>query len=199
MMFESVPTYPDPGRYWRLVDDLGIDIFYTAPTALRAIAQAGNEWVERYKRTSLRVLGSVGEPINPEIWKWYHDVVGNRECAVVDTWWQTETGGILITPLAGITELIPGYAMSPMPIFSWYQFQASGFMGSPTEPSSLRELRSCFSAQDAPYRIRPLMAVGEVYKMFTPYFSTICHHRFGYGWFGAPSYRRMVAPLMSGP
>ena len=113
VMFESVPVYPDPGRYWRMVDDLGINIFYTAPTALRAIAQAGDEWVKRYKRSSLRILGSVGEPINPEIWKWYHDVVGDGRCAVVDTWWQTETGGILITPLPGVTPTKPGSATLP--------------------------------------------------------------------------------------
>ena len=113
VMFESVPTYPDPGRYWRMVDDLGINIFYTAPTALRAIAQAGDEFVKRYGRSSLRLLGSVGEPINPEIWKWYHDVVGDGRCAVVDTWWQTETGGILITPLPGVTPTKPGSATLP--------------------------------------------------------------------------------------
>ncbi|MBD3868988.1 MAG: acetate--CoA ligase [Acidobacteria bacterium] len=113
VMFESTPVYPDPGRYWRMVDDLGINIFYTAPTALRAIAQSGNEFVKRYKRESLRVLGSVGEPINPEIWKWYHDEVGGKRCAVVDTWWQTETGGILITPLPGVTPTKPGSATLP--------------------------------------------------------------------------------------
>ncbi len=113
VMFESVPVYPDPGRYWRMVDDLGINIFYTAPTALRAIAQAGDAFVTRYQRTSLRILGSVGEPINPEIWKWYHDVVGAKRCAVVDTWWQTETGGILITPLPGATPTKPGSATLP--------------------------------------------------------------------------------------
>jgi acetyl-CoA synthetase len=113
VMFESIPTYPDPGRYWQMVDDLGIQIFYTAPTALRAIAQAGDEFPRRHKRTSLRVLGSVGEPINPEIWRWYHDVVGEGRCAVVDTWWQTETGGILITPLPGATPTKPGSATLP--------------------------------------------------------------------------------------
>jgi acetyl-CoA synthetase len=113
VMFESTPTYPDAGRYWRMVDDLDINIFYTAPTALRAIARAGDEHVKRYKRDSLRVLGSVGEPINPEIWRWYHDVVGNGNCAVVDTWWQTETGGILITPLPGVTPTKPGSATLP--------------------------------------------------------------------------------------
>jgi len=113
VMFESTPVYPDPGRYWRMVDDLGIHIFYTAPTALRAIAQAGDEFVKRYRRTSLRVLGTVGEPINPEVWRWYHDVVGEGRCPVVDTWWQTETGGILITPLPGATPLKPGSATLP--------------------------------------------------------------------------------------
>ena len=113
VMFESTPVHPDPGRYWRMVDDLGIQIFYTAPTALRAIAQAGDEFVKRYRRTSLRVLGTVGEPINPEIWRWYHDVVGEGRCTVVDTWWQTETGGILITPLPGVTPTKPGSATLP--------------------------------------------------------------------------------------
>jgi len=113
VMFESVPTYPDSGRYWRMVDDLGITIFYTAPTAIRAIARAGDEVVNRYSRQSLRVLGTVGEPINPEVWQWYHDVVGGGRCAVVDTWWQTETGGILITPLPGATPTKPGSATLP--------------------------------------------------------------------------------------
>ena len=113
VMFESVPTYPDPGRYWQVVDDLGVTLFYTAPTALRAIAREGDRWVEAYDRGSLRVLGSVGEPINPEVWNWYHDVVGNGQCPVVDTWWQTETGGILITPLPGATPLEPGSATLP--------------------------------------------------------------------------------------
>jgi acetyl-CoA synthetase len=113
VMFESVPTYPDAGRYWRVVDDLGVNIFYTAPTALRAIRLHGDEPVKRYSRKSLRVLGSVGEPINPEVWEWYHDVVGDGRCAVIDTWWQTETGGILITPLPGATPTKPGSATLP--------------------------------------------------------------------------------------
>src|SRR5207253_5086472 len=113
VMFESTPVYPDPGRYWRMVDDLGIHIFYTAPTALRAIAQAGDDFVKRHRRTSLRILGSVGEPINPEVWRWYHDVVGDGRCAVVDTWWHTETGGIMITPLPGATPTKPGSASLP--------------------------------------------------------------------------------------
>ena len=113
VMFESIPTYPDAGRYWRMVEDLKVSIFYTAPTAIRAINCEGDEPVRRYDRSSLRILGTVGEPINPETWKWYHDVVGEGRCAVVDTWWQTETGGIMITPLPGVTPLKPGSATLP--------------------------------------------------------------------------------------
>ena len=113
VMFESTPMYPDAGRYWQLVDDLKVDIFYTAPTAIRAIAREGDHWVKKYERSSLRILGTVGEPINPEVWEWYHDVVGDGRCPVVDTWWQTETGGILITPLPGATPAKPGSATLP--------------------------------------------------------------------------------------
>ncbi len=115
VMFESTPTYPDPGRYWDMVARLGINIFYTAPTAIRALAAHGNEPVERYDRSSLRVLGTVGEPINPEAWQWYYEIVGRERCAVVDTWWQTETGGIAISPLAPATPTRPGYATLPVP------------------------------------------------------------------------------------
>ena len=113
VMFESTPIYPDAGRYWQVVDDLGVTIFYTAPTAIRAIAREGDAWVKQHSRKSLRILGTVGEPINPEVWTWYHDVVGEGRCAVVDTWWQTETGGILITPLPGATPCKPGSATLP--------------------------------------------------------------------------------------
>lgn len=113
VLFESIPTYPDSGRYWRIVKDLGVNIFYTAPTALRALAQQGDDYVKRFDRSSLRVLGTVGEPINPEIWKWYHDVVGESRCDIVDTWWQTETGGIMMTPLPGVTPTKPGSATFP--------------------------------------------------------------------------------------
>jgi len=113
VIFESTPLYPDAGRYWQIIDDLGVNIFYTAPTALRALAQAGDDWIKKYSRKSLRVLGTVGEPINPEVWRWYHDVVGEGRCTVVDTWWQTETGGILITPLPGVTPTKPGSATLP--------------------------------------------------------------------------------------
>lgn len=113
VLFESIPTYPDAGRYWQIVQDLKVNIFYGAPTALRALARSGDAIVKKYDRSSLRILGSVGEPINPEIWKWYHDVVGDSKCDIMDTWWQTETGGILMTPLPGVTPTKPGSATFP--------------------------------------------------------------------------------------
>jgi len=113
VMFESVPTYPDASRYWRIVDDLEVTAFYTAPTAIRALIRAGDRFVADSSRQSLRLLGTVGEPINPEVWRWYHEVVGGGRCNVVDTWWQTETGGILITPLPGVTPMKPGSATLP--------------------------------------------------------------------------------------
>ncbi|MDE2639915.1 MAG: AMP-binding protein, partial [Chloroflexota bacterium] len=113
VMFESIPTYPDAGRYWDMVDRLGITSFYTAPTAIRAIAREGDAHVTRYRRTSLRVLGSVGEPINPEAWRWYFQVVGEGRAAVVDTYWQTETGGHMITGLPGAITMKPGSASVP--------------------------------------------------------------------------------------
>jgi acetyl-CoA synthetase len=113
LMFEGVPTYPDSSRFWRVVEKHKVNIFYTAPTAIRALMREGNDPVTACDRSSLRLLGSVGEPINPEAWMWYHDVVGDKRCPIVDTWWQTETGGILITPLPGATATKPGSATKP--------------------------------------------------------------------------------------
>lgn len=113
LMFEGVPTYPTASRFWNVVDKHRVNIFYTAPTAIRSLMGAGDELVSRTDRSSLRVLGSVGEPINPEAWDWYYNVVGDARCPIVDTWWQTETGGILITPLPGATALKPGSATRP--------------------------------------------------------------------------------------
>lgn len=113
LVFEGVPTYPDSGRFWDVVDKHQVNIFYTAPTAIRQLMGQGNEFVTRSDRGSLRILGTVGEPINPEAWQWYYDVVGDGRCPIVDTWWQTETGGIMITPLPGATELKPGSATRP--------------------------------------------------------------------------------------
>jgi acetyl-CoA synthetase len=113
VLFESIPNYPDSGRYWEMVERLKINQFYTAPTAIRAIQRDGDEFVKKYDRSSLRILGSVGEPISPETWKWYYEVVGEGRCSIVDTWWQTETGGIMISPLPGATPAKPGSATLP--------------------------------------------------------------------------------------
>ncbi|MBN8993977.1 MAG: acetate--CoA ligase [Rhizobiales bacterium] len=114
LMFEGVPNYPDASRFWQVVDKHQVNIIYTAPTALRALMGAGDDFVKKTSRKSLRLLGSVGEPINPEAWEWYHRVVGDNRCPIVDTWWQTETGGILISPLPGATPLKPGSATRPL-------------------------------------------------------------------------------------
>jgi acetyl-CoA synthetase len=114
LMFEGMPNWPDPSRIWQVVDKHRVEILYTAPTALRALMREGDEWVQRTSRASLKLLGTVGEPINPEAWGWYHRVVGEGRCPIVDTWWQTETGGMLISPLPGATELKPGSATKPL-------------------------------------------------------------------------------------
>ena len=113
LMFEGVPNYPDFSRFWNIVDKYGVSTFYGAPTAIRALMREGDEWVTKTSRQSLRLLGSVGEPINPEAWEWYWRVVGEGRCPIVDTWWQTETGGAMITPLPGATDLKPGSASKP--------------------------------------------------------------------------------------
>jgi acetyl-CoA synthetase len=115
LMFEGVPSYPDPGRFWQVVDKHQVNIFYTAPTAIRSLMREGDAPVKRHSRKSLRILGSVGEPINPEAWLWYYRVVGDERCPVVDTWWQTETGGIMISPLPGAIAQKPGSATLPLP------------------------------------------------------------------------------------
>jgi acetyl-CoA synthetase len=115
LMFEGVPNYPDHSRFWQVIDKHQVEIFYTAPTALRALMREGDGPVKATSRKSLRLLGSVGEPINPEAWRWYHEVVGEGRCPIVDTWWQTETGGILVSPLPGATDLKPGSATKPLP------------------------------------------------------------------------------------
>ena len=114
LMFEGVPNYPTNSRFWEIVDKHKLNIFYTAPTAIRALMREGDEAVKKTSRSSLKLLGTVGEPINPEAWRWYYDVVGNKNCEIVDTWWQTETGGILISPLPGVTSTKPGSATKPL-------------------------------------------------------------------------------------
>ena len=113
LMFESIPTYPDFGRYWQVIDKHQVNLFYTAPTALRALMKEGNDWVTKHQRSTLRLLGTVGEPIKEPEWLWYYNIVGDGRCPIVDTWWQTETGGILMTPLPGATPLKPGSATLP--------------------------------------------------------------------------------------
>ena len=115
IMFEGIPSYPDAGRFWDIVDRFQVNIFYTAPTAIRALQAKGLNFVKPYKLDSLKVLGTVGEPINEEAWQWFYEHIGKEKCPIVDTWWQTETGGIMISPLAGITELKPTYATLPLP------------------------------------------------------------------------------------
>ena len=115
VMFEGVPTYPDAGRFWKMIQDHKVSVFYTAPTAIRSLIKAGGDLPKKYDLTSLRILGTVGEPINPEAWMWYHQTVGGGRCPIVDTWWQTETGGHMITPLPGATPTKPGSATLPLP------------------------------------------------------------------------------------
>ena len=114
MMFEGVPTYPDAGRFWHICDKFGVTVFYTAPTAIRALMRFGEEWPAKYKLDSMRILGTVGEPINPEVWMWYYEKIGRNRCPIVDTWWQTETGGFMISPLPGAHTLKPGSASRPI-------------------------------------------------------------------------------------
>jgi acetyl-CoA synthetase len=115
VIFEGVPTYPDAGRFWKMCQDHGVTIFYTAPTAIRSLIKAGADQPAKYDLSKLRVLGTVGEPINPEAWMWYYTVVGQSRCPIVDTFWQTETGGHMITPLPGATPLVPGSCTLPLP------------------------------------------------------------------------------------
>jgi acetyl-CoA synthetase len=115
VLFEGIPTYPDAGRFWNVIDKHKVTQFYTAPTAIRSLAKESLEFVTKYRMDSLKVIGSVGEPINEEAWQWYNENIGKKKCPIVDTWWQTETGGILISPLPNITELIPTYATKPLP------------------------------------------------------------------------------------
>jgi acetyl-CoA synthetase len=115
LMYEGAPNWPEWDRFWRIVDKYQVNVFYTAPTAIRAFTRAGEQWPRKHKLTSLRLLGTVGEPINPEAWMWYHRVIGKERCPIVDTWWQTETGMIMITPLPGATPTKPGSATRPFP------------------------------------------------------------------------------------
>lgn len=143
VMFEGVPNHPDWGRYWDVVDKYGVTQFYTAPTAIRACMKQGDDWVAKHDLSSLKILGSVGEPINPEAWEWYYKVVGRETCPVVDTWWQTETGGIMITPLPGATVLKPGSATFPFFGVKPVILDDSGREVEGTDPGNLA-IKSCW-------------------------------------------------------
>ena len=164
VMFDGVPNYPDHGRFWETIDRLGVNIFYTAPTAIRALMREGDQWVTKSSRKSLRILGSVGEPINPEAWDWYHRVVGDRRCPIVDTWWQTETGGILISPLPYATDLKPGSATKPLPGVQPVIVDAEG-----KELSGATEGNLCI-ADSWPGQMRTVW--GDHDRFFQTYFTT---------------------------
>ena len=166
LMFEGVPTWPGPDRLWQVVDKHKVNTFYTAPTAIRALMREGDEPVKKHSRASLRLLGSVGEPINPEAWNWYHSVVGDGRCPIVDTWWQTETGGALITPLPGATALKPGSATTPMFGVEPALMDAEGQRLADTGPES-GNLVICRSW---PGQMRTVY--GDHQRFFETYFST---------------------------
>ncbi len=137
LIFEGVPNYPDPGRFWQVIAKHRVNIFYTAPTAIRSLIQAGSEWPAKHDLSTLRLLGTVGEPINPEVWMWYHQVIGKGKCPVVDTWWQTETGGIMIAPLPGSHTLKPGSATQPFFGVDPVVLRDNGTICGPNEGGSL--------------------------------------------------------------
>jgi acetyl-CoA synthetase len=164
VMFDGVPNYPDFGRFWETVDRLGVTIFYTAPTAIRALMREGDAPVKKHSRQSIRLLGTVGEPINPEAWEWYWRVVGDGRCPVVDTWWQTETGGILISPFPGATALKPGSATKPLPGIQPLLVDAEGKVLEGATSGNL-----CLSAS-WPGQMRTVW--GDHRRFFETYFST---------------------------
>ena len=164
LMFEGIPTYPNPSRFWEVCDKHHISIFYTAPTALRALMAQGDEYVMQTSRSSLRLLGTVGEPINPEAWEWYYQVVGNSACQIIDTWWQTETGSVLISPIAGVTPVKPGSATLP---FFGVKPELVDEHGTILEGESSGNL---VISQSWPSQIRSIY--GDHQRMIETYFST---------------------------
>ena len=164
LMFEGIPTYPNPSRFWEVCDKHHISIFYTAPTALRALMAQGDKYVKQTSRSSLRLLGTVGEPINPEAWEWYYQVVGNSACQIIDTWWQTETGSVLISPIAGVTPVKPGSATLP---FFGVKPELVDEHGTILEGESSGNL---VISQSWPSQIRSIY--GDHQRMIETYFST---------------------------
>ncbi|TIH17979.1 acetate--CoA ligase [Marinifilum sp. JC120] len=137
LLFEGVPTYPRPDRYWKIINRYGVNIFYTTPTAIRALMREGSQWTEKYNLSTLRILGSVGEPINPEVWVWFHEHVGKGKLPLLDTWWQTETGGILVSPLPYVDKLKPGSTGKPLPGIKTAIVRSDGSKASPNEGGHL--------------------------------------------------------------
>ena len=164
VMFDGVPNYPDHGRFWETVQRLGVTVFYTAPTALRSLMREGDAWVQKYDRSSIRLLGSVGEPINPEAWEWYHRVVGDGRCEIVDTWWQTETGGALIAPVPGAVKTKPGSATLPLPGVHPLLVDAEG-----VELHGVTDGNLCI-AKSWPGQMRGVW--GDAERFFQTYFTT---------------------------
>ena len=164
LMYEGAPDWPQKDRFWELIERYGVTIFYTAPTAIRAFMRWGTDWPARRDLSTLRLLGSVGEPINPEAWMWYHANIGHERCPIVDTWWQTETGGIMITPLPGITSTKPGSATLPFPGISAEIRDSQGKPSRPAaafSPSRIRGRRCCAPSTAIPNASRrPISAAG---------------------------------------
>jgi acetyl-CoA synthetase len=172
LMFEGIPTWPDASRCWNVIDKHGVNIFYTAPTALRQLMSQGDAFVTQTSRSTLRLLGSVGEPINPEAWEWYHRVVGERRCPVVDTWWQTETGGIMITPLPGATALKPGSATKPFFGVTPALVDANGAIISTQEASGNLVITSSWPGQIRSVYGDHQRVVDTYYKAYPGYYFT---------------------------
>ena len=172
LMFEGVPTYPDASRFWQVIDKHQVNIFYTAPTALRALMAQGNAFVERTSRTSLRLLGSVGEPINPEAWEWYYHTVGDGRCPIVDTWWQTETGGIMISPLPGATALKPGSATRPFFGVTPALVDAEGKLLETQEATGNLVITTSWPGQIRTVYGDHQRAIDTYYKTYPPYYFT---------------------------
>ena len=172
LMFEGVPTYPDASRFWQVIEKHQVNIFYTAPTALRALMAQGNAFVERTSRTSLRLLGSVGEPINPEAWEWYYHTVGDGRCPIVDTWWQTETGGIMISPLPGATALKPGSATRPFFGVTPALVDAEGKLIETQEATGNLVITTSWPGQIRSVYGDHQRAIDTYYKTYPPYYFT---------------------------
>src|SRR5680860_779065 len=167
VIYEGTPDFPNWERWWEIIERYKVSILYTAPTAIRAHMKQGSMHAEKHDLSSLRLLGTVGEPINPEAWIWYHKNIGAERCPIVDTWWQTETGAAMISPIS-VCHQVSTIGQRPPPICSWYQSQARGLIGSPTEPSRRSVLRSCLAGCSTPHFMQARIAVGAVYRIVTP-------------------------------